>query len=167
MKPLTAQQEKFAQGVAAGLNNSNAYRAAYPKSLKWAAIAVHVAGAKMAANGNVSVRVAELVAVAAKMACLDGAEINREIRRIALSDIGRIMHVDGRVKLPGELDDATRAAIASFEIDEYGRIRYKFWDKNAALTNAAKILGLFGADNKQQVPVLVGEVRLVALEADT
>ena len=57
--------------------------------------------------------------------------------------------------------------MASFEIDEYGRIRYKFWDKNVALINAAKILGLFAADNKQQLPVLVGEVRLVALEADT
>ena len=164
---LSPRQEKFAQGIAAGLTQSDAYREAYPRSRNWASEAARVAGAKMSAIGNISVRISELRAVAAELACLDGAEVMREIKRIAMSDIGKIVDANGRVKLPHELDDATRAAVAGFEIDEYGRIRYKFWDKNTALTNAAKILGLFGADNKQQVPVLVGEVRLVALEADT
>ena len=164
---LSPRQEKFAQGIAAGLTQSDAYREAYPRSRNWASEAARVAGAKMSAIGNISVRISELQSVAAELACLDGAEVMREIKRIAMSDIGKIVDSNGRIKLPHELDDATRAAVASFEIDEYGRIRYKFWDKNVALINAAKILGLFAADNKQQVPVLVGEVRLVALEADT
>ena len=164
---LSPRQEKFAQGIAAGLTQSDAYREAYPRSRNWASEAARVAGAKMSAIGNISVRISELRAVAAELACLDGAEVIREIKRIAMSDIGKIVDANGRIKLPHELDDATRAAIASFEIDEYGRIRYKFWDKNVALINAAKILGLFEADNKQQAPVLVGEVRLVALEAGT
>ncbi len=163
---LSPRQEKFAQGIAAGLTQSDAYREAYPRSRNWASEAARVAGAKMSAIANISVRISELRAVAAELACLAGAEVMREIKRIAMSDIGKIVDANGRIKLPHELDDATRAAVASFDIDEYGRIRYKFWDKNAALTSAAKILGLFGADNKQQVPVLVGEVRLVALEAD-
>ncbi len=167
MKRLTTQQEKFAQGIAAGLNNSEAYRAAYPKSTQWKNESLRVAGARMAAIANVSLRIAELQTAAASLACLDGAEVNREIKRIAMSDIGRIMHMDGRVKLPNELDDATRAAVSTFEIDEGGRIKYRFWDKNVALTSAAKILGLFEADNKQKTPLLVGEVRLVALRADS
>ncbi|HNL91236.1 MAG TPA: hypothetical protein PKH05_19300, partial [Nitrospira sp.] len=48
------------------------------------------------------------------------------------------------------LDDATRAAVASFEIDATGRIKYRFWDKNAALEKAAKHLGLYKADNEQR-----------------
>lgn len=149
-KPLTARQELFAQGVASGLDQSAAYRKAYPSSLKWKEEAVRVAGAKMMALGNVSVRIKALQALSADAAVLDGAEIMREIKRVATSDIGGIMHADGRVKLPNELDAATRAAVASFEIDEYGRVKYKFWDKNTALTNAAKIKGLFEADNTQQ-----------------
>jgi len=45
--------------------------------------------------------------------------------------------------------------VASFKIDEYGRIEYKFWDKNSALDKAAKILGLYELDNKQKSDPLV------------
>ena len=73
-----------------------------------------------------------------------------EIAMLAHSDVSGIMHPDGRVKLPHELDAATRAAVASFEIDATGRIKYRFWDKNAALEKAAKHLGLYEKDNEQQ-----------------
>lgn len=95
-------------------------------------------------------RMADIQRAAADRAELDASELMREIKRVALSDIGGIMHEDGRVKLPHELDPATRAAVASFKIDEYGRIEYKFWDKNAALEKAAKVLGLYKQDNKQR-----------------
>jgi len=149
-KPLTTRQELFAQGVASGLDQSAAYRKAYPSSLKWKPEAVHIAGAKMAAIARVSVRIKELQALSADAAVLDGAEIMREIKRVAMSDIGGIIGPGGKVLMPNELDPATRAAVASFEIDEYGRVKYKFWDKNVALTNAAKIKGLFIIDNKQK-----------------
>jgi hypothetical protein len=149
-KPLTSRQEIFAQGVASGLDQSAAYRKAYPRSLKWKDEAVRVAGAKMMAIGNVSERVQILQAASAELAELDGAEIMREIKRVAMSDIGGIIGPDGKVLMPNELDPATRAAVSSFEIDEYGRVKYKFWDKNVALTNAAKIKGLFIIDNKQK-----------------
>lgn len=148
---LTPAQEVFAQAVASGKGASSAYQTAYPRSLRWKSEAVRVAGAKMMAIGNVSVRIQVFQAASADMAELNGAEIMREIKRVALSDIGSIMHADGKVKLPNELDAATRAAVASFEIDEDGRVKYKFWDKNTALTSAAKIKGLFAVDNKQKV----------------
>lgn len=66
MKPLTPQQEKFAQLVAEGNNQSAAYRKAYPKSQAWKDTAVNVAGAKMMALGNVSGMVAALRAEASK-----------------------------------------------------------------------------------------------------
>ena len=105
----------------------------------------------------------DLGVAGAKLAELEAAEIAQEIKRLALSDIAGIMHADGRVKLPHELDPATRAAVASFKIDEFGRIEYKFWDKNASLDRAAKILGLFKEDNSQQRIPLVTAIRLIAL----
>jgi phage terminase small subunit len=149
-KPMTPHQELFAQGVASGLSQSDAYRKAYPASLKWKDKTVHECASKLAANTKVSTRVSELQALSADAAVLDGAEIMREIKRVALSDIGGIIGANGKVLMPNELDAATRAAVAGFEIDEYGRVKYKFWDKNTALTNAAKIKGLFEVDNKQK-----------------
>lgn len=152
---LTPAQERFAQLVGAGHNQAEAYRQSYPSTKSWKPVSVHQKASHMAADPRVSARIALIQAASADLAALDGAEILKEIRRLALSDIGGIMHADGkRVKLPHELDPATRAAIASFKIDEYGRIEYKFWDKNAALEKAAKIKGLYEVDNKQKADAL-------------
>jgi len=150
---LTPQQEKFAQEVAKTKSLADAYRASY-KADRMAAKTIHENASRLAADSKVAARIATLQAAAADRAELDAAEIVREIRRLAVSDIAGIMHEDGRVKLPHELDPATRAAVASFEIDEYGRIKYKFWDKGAALEKAAKIKGLYEADNKQKTDPL-------------
>lgn len=150
---LTPQQEKFAQEVAKGNSLADAYRASY-KAERMKDKQIHEEASKLAAHPKVSPRIAALQAAAADRAELDSSEIIREIRRVAISDIAGIMHEDGRVKLPHELDPVTRAAIASFEIDEYGRIKYKFWDKGNALEKAAKILGLFEKDNKQKTDPL-------------
>lgn len=106
------------------------------------------------ANVKVQSRVAELQAAAAEKAVDEAVLIARENLRLAQSRISGIMHADGRVKLPHELDPETEAAIASFKIDEYGRIEYKFWDKNSALERAAKILGLFKKDHDQRADAL-------------
>lgn len=150
---LTPQQEMFAQEVAKANSLSDAYRASY-KATRMTAKQIHEEASKLASNPKVSQRIAALQAAASDRAELDAAEIIREIRRLATSDIAGIMHADGRVKLPHELDPATRASVASFEIDEYGRIKYKFWDKGAALEKAAKIKGLYEVDNKQKTDPL-------------
>jgi phage terminase small subunit len=147
---LTPQQERFAQEIGAGRSGVEAYRTAYPKAKAWKEQSVHVEASKMLAKPKVSQRVSKIQAAGAKMAELDAAEIAQEIKRVALSDIAGIMNTNGTVKLPHELDPATRAAVASFKIDEFGRIEYKFWDKNSALERGAKILGMFEKDNKQK-----------------
>lgn len=101
---------------------------------------------------------------------LNTENLFREVRRLAHSDPRNLMHADGRVKLPHELDDDTAAAIASFEFAPDGTIKYKFWDKNSAQERAAKILGVFERDNKQRNPLadlfasLSGAVMGVAAE---
>lgn len=56
---LTAKQEAFAQAIASGMNQSNAYRAAYNAGTMSAAT-INVKASQVMANGKVSVRVAEL-----------------------------------------------------------------------------------------------------------
>ncbi len=146
---LTPQQEAFAVAVAAGSNLSDAYRAAY-KAGRMTAKQINEEASKLADNPKVTQRIRALQGAAADVAILKAGEILTEVRRLCLSDISRIMHPDGRVKLPHELDADTRAAVASFEIDAKGVIKYRFWDKNAAIEKAAKHLGLYEKDNEQQ-----------------
>lgn len=153
-KKMTPQQERFALEVATGKSQADAYRAAY-RTCNMKIDTIYESASRLMADQRIATRVADIQRAAADRAELDASELMREIKRVALSDIGGIMHVDGRVKLPHELDPSTRAAVASFKIDEYGRIEYKFWDKNSALDKAAKILGLYELDNKQKSDPLV------------
>lgn len=151
---LTPQQEKFAQAVASGKSLSEAYREAYPAAKKWKDDSVHNKASAMARSAQVSARVAVLAAKVEEQFAIDTSRLLKEAHRLAHSDIANIMHPDGRVKLPHELDPETRAAVASFKIDEYGRIEYKFWDKNAAIERLFKHKGLFEQDNKQKTDPL-------------
>lgn len=160
---LTPQQERFAQEVgAAGRNLAEAYRTAYPKAKEWKDSAVYAQASTLAKNSKVSERISVLQKETAERAGLDEQSVLEEVRRLAHSDIAGIMTADGKVKLPHELDPVTRAAVASFKIDEYGRIEYKFWDKNTALEKAMKHLGLYEADNNQKPPT-INRIELVGV----
>jgi len=141
-KGLTLRQETFVRAVVAGKSQSEAYRTAYPSSQKWKPPHVWSAASELAGKPKVRRRVADLRRLAADSAVLDAAAILEAALRLAFSDIRNLMHDDGRVRVPSELDDATAAAVQSFEIDEYGRVRYKMWDKNAAIDQLCRHLGL-------------------------
>ena len=57
---LTPQQEAFAQAVASGMNQSDAYREAYKVKPATKATSVNVSASKLMADPNISQRVAEL-----------------------------------------------------------------------------------------------------------
>lgn len=152
--PLTPRQERFAQLVGGGMNQSEAYRQAYPTSQKWKPDGVHQKASTLAADVRVRERVAAMLADTTRHLVLERVKVLREVAMLAHSDIGSIMKDDGSVKLPHELDPVTRAAVSSFKIDEYGRIEYKFWDKNAAIEKAMKHLGLYEVDHKQKADAL-------------
>lgn len=60
MGELTPQMEKFCQGVASGMSQADAYRSAYPKSLKWKPETLHPQASKMMADNKIVTRVTEL-----------------------------------------------------------------------------------------------------------
>jgi hypothetical protein len=61
-----------------------------------------------------------------------------------------------------ELDDETRAGVASFEIDERGHVtKIKLWDRLRAIEMAMKHTGLFERDNQQKKDNIAIQINLV------
>ena len=160
--PLTAKQTAFAAACAKGQTGSDAYRVAY-EAKKMAPKTVHEQASRLLANRKVTARIAELREGAVKAVRLDVEDVFRQLASVLRSDPARLFDVDGRILPIHQIDDATRAAIASIEVDEVhangkavGHVRkIRFWDKNAALAKAMKHLGLFERDNAQQRESLV------------
>ena len=73
MKTLNPRHERFAQLVAEGKTQADAYRETYPQSKRWKDEAVHVKGSELA--GKVSVRVRELQAELAKRSNITKEEV--------------------------------------------------------------------------------------------
>lgn len=147
---LTAAQERFAQEGAAGASLSQAYRIAYPKSRAWAAESVHAAASALAANIKVSARMAVLRKAAQEASAVSAERLVREMACIAFSDPRRLVDKNGKLLSLHELDDDMAAAIVSVEVDEYGKVKYKLWDKGAAQEKLAKFMGLYEKDNGQK-----------------
>lgn len=148
-KPLTPQQEKFCKAVVSGLSLSDAYRKAY-KAGNMTARTINKRAGELMHNGAITGAVIRLREKVNEAFVIDTSALLRESHRVAHSDIRGIFHPDGRVKLPNELDDDTAHTIASFEIDEYGRVKYKLWDKSPASERLFKVKGLYAIDNKQK-----------------
>lgn len=72
---LTPQQEKYCQARARGLRQRQAYREAYPKSVKWKDSAVDSQACRLEALPKVSARIEELLEAAAKEAVASRAAV--------------------------------------------------------------------------------------------
>lgn len=121
-----------------------------------------VAASKMMARPSIAaavqVRQAELI----DTADIDSAQILRELKRIAFSDVRELVDADGRLKGLHELDERTAAQIASIEVEELyehqgsgekrrrvniGRLtKLKRWEKIRALELLGRHARLFEAD---------------------
>ena len=64
---LTPKQEKFVQGLVAGLSQRQAYKEAYPSSEKWQDNTIDARASELANNSKILVRYRELVAQGSKM----------------------------------------------------------------------------------------------------
>lgn len=154
VRPLTQQMEDFALAFVSGKSQADAYRHAYPKSVNWKPNALYVNASRLLAQPNIVRRVNELRARVASKTVLKRAEVLNTIRIMTSSTVKSLINDNGKFKKPHELDDETCEAIASIEIDRYGAIKYKFWDKNSAVEKAARVLGLYEKDNKQRADAL-------------
>lgn len=156
---LTQKQERFCIEYLATANSREAYRRAYDVAPDTLPSTLSKSAHELMQMPEVKARIAELRAEAAEAAVIDQAQALVELRRVAFSDIRRVMDATGKILIPSELDQETAAAVQSFKIDEYGRIEYKFHDKLGALEKLAKYLGLYEKDNRQRSDPLVELLR--------
>ena len=145
MPPLSnPRHEEFAQGLAAGKWPTAAYvEAGYKPS--------PASATRLSKSVKVAGRVSELIGRGAERAEIDVARILRELARLGLSDVRRLVDERGQLRPLHELDDDTAAAVASVEIvskpgeDGSSAVtlhKVRLWDKNTALDKLAKHLGL-------------------------
>ncbi|HAR38824.1 MAG TPA: hypothetical protein DCS09_09790 [Porphyromonadaceae bacterium] len=157
-KQLTINQEKFAQEYILTGNASEAYRRAYPKSLKWKDNAVQVAGSKLLANPIVSVRVEELRVEVKEKFDISTERLLLEQSRIALFDFRRLFDENGNMIKPKDMPDEVAAAVSSVKVSNRSLgegegfetiTELKLWNKNTSLDSLFKNKGLYEVDNKQ------------------
>lgn len=145
-KPLTSQQEHFAQLVAQGKSQSAAYREAYPKSQKWKEGAVWSQSSILFSHSGVSKRVADLRAEAVKRTEVTQDMVIKELARLAFFDIRKIFNNDGTLKKVHELDDDSAAAITSIELVDIGADGQLVLSKKFKTEGKIKALNLLGVN---------------------
>lgn len=134
---LTTPQEKYCQARARGLSQRQAYREAYPKSVKWKDSAVDSQACRLEALPKVSARLEELQeaaakeAVASRAAVIDRmAALNAYSAKIAVEkarqgaidkDAAKVM-VDTGTKLLDVLPDEHENPEGALRVYDFGRL---------------------------------------------
>jgi phage terminase small subunit len=146
---LTAKQEKFCKLIVEGKTQYDAYMDVYSVETM-SRRAIDREASLLRSNPKIAKRIAALASKIDEKFEVRVSDLLRESARVAYSDVSKIIDpATGRVKLPHELDEDTRRAVSAFEIDDLGRIKYKFWDKNTAQDRLFKFKGLYEKDHSQ------------------
>lgn len=109
-----AQYERYAQEIARGMSQADAYRAAYPKSVRYTAKTVYNKAWEMRRIPEVDARIKELQDEAAAAAVMD-----RQERMEALSEIARDheMHPKQRIQAIDVLNKMDSIYVHKVEAD--------------------------------------------------
>ena len=150
-KPLTPKQQRFVDEYLIDLNATQAaIRAGYSED------SAQQMGSENLSKPVIASAIAEAQAARAKRVQVDADEVLRELMRVGFSDAWNyVQDADGRLALVESApDDATRA-VASVKhktrtipqkqgapVVEH-TVEYRLWDKNTALANLGRHLGLF------------------------
>ncbi len=138
---LTVREELFCQEYLVDLDlKAAAIRAGYKASYAQAR------AYELLQRPPIAARIKAAMAKREKRTEVTSDRVVKELARIAFSDLrGAVVESDsGRSKFLQlhELPDDLAAAVQSIEIDEHG-VKYRLWDKNAALTNLGRHLSMF------------------------
>jgi phage terminase small subunit len=152
-----ARHELFAQGVAKGMSQDDAYRAAGYSSKNPGALRGNAS--RLRSIEIVLKRIEELQKEIAQKVIeeevVTRAEVLRELKKIGFADISDLYDNNGHLKSFHDIPEHARKAIAGVEVDElfegFGKERekigltkkVKLWDKNKALENLGRYLKLF------------------------
>jgi phage terminase small subunit len=151
---LTPAAQAFAHHWALHRNKTSAYRHAYPSSSGASALRN---ARLMWTDPRIQAEIRRVINSWTEKAGVSLLQIERELGRVARSDLRRIVDAGGRIKLPHEWDADAAAAVSSYEVietqkgrgeDRYTEVRHKIrlWDKHAAARTLAEMKGAFAKD---------------------
>lgn len=112
--PLTDAEKVFVKRYLIDLNATQSYIAAHPDC---AYSTARTEGSRMLAKANVRDRIDEELERRTKQYELSLENILREACRVAFADPAKLFNEDGSLKAMHELDEDTRRAIASVEVE--------------------------------------------------
>ena len=179
---LNPRQRQF---VAEYLKDKNATQAAIRAG--YAAKDADVQGPRLLGHVGIAALISEGLERQEQRAVIKADEILNELRRIATCDIGQAIQPDGKVKPLHEMPEDVRRAISSIEVEawngpgieerdeETGEIvrkplgyttKLKFWNKNDAIRDAMKHLGIAGKEKVEVEGKLTLEQLLNAVHAE-
>ncbi len=157
---LTIKQEKYAQGLFAGLSQREAYKQAYNTS-NWTDKSIDEKACTLAKDAKVMSRIAELTGELKERNMVTVEKVLAEYAKIAFADIKDFLSF-GTVKTEIDRDDEGRPIYAfkqvvdaksSDEVDgtlinevaigKDGTFKFKLHDKKGALDMIGKHLGMF------------------------
>ena len=150
---LTPKQERFCQEYLVDLNASQAaIRAGYAKKN------ADVVGPRLLGKVGIALRVRELMGDRSERVEVHQDDVLRELLLVMRSDISAYEVCGGRLAVREGVDPEALRAVASFRVRtrrftegqgdaarevEVEEVEIRLWDKNAAIANAGKHLGLF------------------------
>jgi phage terminase small subunit len=152
---MSSLQDRFAATYVA--NGGNAAEAARVAGYKPGTMTT-----KLLASPTVQKKIAKYAENSARKFSLTVDLAAANIFREMTFDPARLFHPDGTVKKVHELDDDTRMALTSVEVDpDTGAVSYKWAAKSAARSDLMKHLGMFERDNSQKAESLSLLIKMV------
>lgn len=151
---LTVKQEKYVQGLFAGLTQREAYKQAF-NCTTMLDKTVDEASCKLAADYKIITRLNDLQEEFKNRNMVTVERVLKEYAKLGFFDPRKLFNADGSPKNIIDLDDETAAAVAGLDVQEayegsgeyrefVGYVKkYKLTDKKGALDSMAKYLGMF------------------------
>jgi phage terminase small subunit len=157
------KHEAFAQNIAMGLQNTDAYlKAGYYRNTNPASNgAINLLSKRLKARPHVRARIAEIVAKAAATAEITVERVLHELAVIAFANIQDYLGVEDFNSLTRDqkapLREVTVEELRSGDKVASRLVKYKLSDKQAALVDLGKHFGMFGPDFSIRSAVLINQ----------
>jgi len=165
---LTRKQTRFVSEYLIDLNGKQAaIRAGYTVRR------AEVTASELLSNRKVSEAVTEMMAKREQRTEITQDRVLQELARIAFFDPRKLLRPDGTPKPIQELDDDTAAAVCGLDVTEEfegsgddrkfvgNTKKFKISDKNTALTNAMRHLGMLKDKVEHSGSIATPELKLV------
>ncbi len=172
---LTIKQERYAQGLFAGLSQREAYKQAF-NCARMKDKTIDEKACRLANSDKVRARLKELQEKLCNRNMVTVERVLQEYAKLGFFDPRKLFNDNGSPKEITDLDDETAAALAGLDVQEVyegtgddrkfvGYVKkYKLADKKGSLDSMGKFLGMF--TDKMEITGKDGAALTVKLEGE-